>query len=619
MLWRLFESLIDCRRVMSTPFKVDIDDMEFVFFDQLQVADKLGATSQYADIDVDTYRQTFAEAKKVAEDVLSPINAVGDRQGCSLDDEGNVTTPEGFQHAWNTLAEGGWVAPSANPALGGVGLPKVVEMGTLEFFVSAACAFMMYPGLSAAAARVVEAFGDERYSDLVATKLFTGEWGGTMCLTESGAGSSVGDNRAKAVPAEGEEGVFLIEGEKIFISGGDHDLATNIVHLVLARTPGSPQGTKGLSLFVVPKFMFDFESGELGERNGAKVVGLEHKMGINGSATCTVAFGSDRPCRGWLIGQERQGIAHMFMMMNEARIGVAAQGSATSAAAYSFALQYARDRVQGTKLGQRDSEDGRVAIVHHPDVRRMLMTLKVISETSRSSCMRIAFMDDIIKTTQDEKLREKLEGRADLLIPILKAHLTDLSMEMASLAVQVYGGYGYTQEYPVEQLVRDAKIQAVYEGTNGIQAMDLLGRKLRVKNGALFMEWMSEAQNELKGGAEEGFTAQTASLGKAIGQLGACAMHLGKVAGGGDIDGAFVHAVPFLRAFGTVLLGMEALDQARVAKRLIDGGKETNLLKGKLANLDFYVAHLLPAATAFAKTVQSGDRSCLDESLFAAQ
>ena len=604
---------------MSTPFKVDIDDMEFVFFDQLQVADKLGATSQYADIDVDTYKQTFAEAKKVAEDVLSPINAVGDRQGCSLDDEGNVTTPEGFQHAWNTLAEGGWVAPSANPDLGGVGLPKVVEMGTLEFFVSAATAFMMYPGLSAAAARVVEAFGDERYGELVATKLFTGEWGGTMCLTESGAGSSVGDNRAKAIPAEGEEGVFLIEGEKIFISGGDHDLASNIVHLVLARTPGSPQGTKGLSLFVVPKFMFDFASGELGERNGAKVVGLEHKMGINGSATCTVAFGSDRPCRGWLIGKEREGISYMFKMMNEARIGVAAQGSATSAASYSFALQYARDRVQGTKLGQRDSEDGRVAIVQHPDVRRMLMTLKVISETSRSSCMRMAFFDDQIRTTEDEKLREKLEGRADLLIPILKAHLTDLSMEMASLAVQVYGGYGYTQEYPVEQLVRDAKIQAVYEGTNGIQAMDLLGRKMRVKNGALFMEWMGEAQGELKAGAEEGFEKQTASLGKAIGQLGACAMHLGKVAGGGDIDGAFVHAVPFLRAFGTVLLGMEALDQARVAKRIIDGGKDTNLLKGKLANLDFYVAHLLPAATAFAKTVQSGDRSCMDEYLFAAE
>ncbi len=604
---------------MSTPFKVDIDDMEFVFFDQLKVADKLGATQQYADIDVDTYKQTFAEAKKLAEDVLSPINAVGDRTGCTLDDAGNVTTPEGFQGAWTALAEGGWVAPSASPDLGGVGLPKTIEMGTLEFFVSAATAFMMYPGLSAAAARMVEAFGDERYKELVATKLFTGEWGGTMCLTESGAGSSVGDNRAKAVPSEDEDGVYLLEGEKIFISGGDHDLASNIMHLVLARTPGSPQGTKGLSLFLVPKFMFDLESGELGERNGAKVVGLEHKMGINGSATCTVAFGASGPCRGWLIGKEREGITHMFKMMNEARIGVAAQGAATSAAAYSYALQYARDRVQGTKLGQRDSEDGRVTIIEHPDVRRMLMTLKVISETSRSACMRIAFIDDQIRTTEDEKVRDKLEGRADLLIPILKAHLTDLSMEMASLAVQVYGGYGYTQEYPVEQLVRDAKIQAVYEGTNGIQALDLLGRKMRIKNGGLFMEWMGEAQADLKAGAEEGFAKQTESLGKAIGQLGACAMHLGKVAGGGNVDGAFVHAVPFLRAFGTVLLGMEALDQARVAKAMLDGGSENNLHKGKLANLDFYVAHILPAAIAFAKTVQSGDTSCMDDYLFAAE
>lgn len=604
---------------MSTPFKVDIDDMEFVFFDQLQVADKLGATQQYADIDVDTYKQTFAEAKKLAEDVLSPINAVGDRQGCKLDTDGNVTTPDGFQAAWSAVAEGGWVAPSANPDLGGVGLPKVVEVGTLEFFVSAAMAFMMYPGLSAAAARMVEAFGDSSYKDVVATKLFMGEWGGTMCLTESGAGSSVGDNRAKAVPSSDEDGVYLLEGEKIFISGGDHDLASNIVHLVLARTPGSPQGTKGLSLFLVPKFNFDFESGELGERNGAKVVGIEHKMGINGSATCTVAFGADGPCKGWLIGKEREGITQMFKMMNEARIGVALQGAATSASSYNYALQYARDRVQGTKLGQRDSEDGRVTIIQHPDVRRMLMTLKVVSETSRSACMRLAFMDDLVRTSDDEKVRDRLEGRSDLLIPVLKAHLTDLAMDMASLAVQVYGGYGYTQEYPVEQLVRDAKIQAVYEGTNGIQALDLLGRKMRVKNGALFMEWLGEAQGDLKAGAEEGFADQTALLGKAIGQLGACAMHLGKVAGGGDIDGAFVHAVPFLRAFGTVLLGMEALDQARVAKRQLDGGKETNLLKGKLANLDFYVAHLLPAAIAYAKTVQSGDRSCMDAFLFAAE
>ena len=604
---------------MSTPFKVDIDDMEFVFFDQFKVAEKLGATQQYADIDVDTYKQTFAEAKKLAEDVLNPINAVGDRQGCKLDPEGNVTTPDGFQAAWTAVAEGGWIAPSANPDLGGVGLPKTIEVATLEMFVSGAMAFMMYPGLSAAAARMVEAFGDEAYKELVATKLFTGEWGGTMCLTESGAGSSVGDNRAKAVPAEDEDGVYLLEGEKIFISGGDHDLAGNIVHLVLARTPGSPQGTKGLSLFLVPKFLFDFESGELGERNGAKVVGIEHKMGINGSATCTVAFGAEGPCKGWLIGKEREGIAQMFKMMNEARIGVAIQGAATSAASYSYALQYARERVQGTKLGQRDSEDGRVTIVQHPDVRRMLMTLKVISETSRSACMRLAFMDDQIRTADDEKVRDRLEGRADLLIPILKAHLTDLAMDMASLAVQVYGGYGYTQEYPVEQLVRDAKIQAVYEGTNGIQALDLLGRKMRIKNGALFMEWMGEAQGDLKAAGGEGFAAQAESLGKAVGQLGACAMHLGKVAGGGDIDGAFVHAVPFLRAFGTVLLGMEALDQARIAKKMMDGGADSKLLKGKLANLDFYVAHVLPAAVAYAKTVQSGDKSCMEDFLFAAE
>jgi alkylation response protein AidB-like acyl-CoA dehydrogenase len=602
------------RIAMSTPFRIDLDDLDFVFFEQLRAHERLAAVPEYADIDRDTYRATFEEAARLATQVLAPINKTGDREGCKLDGDGNVTTPKGYREAWRQMSEGGWIAPSAPQDLGGPGLPRVVSIAVNDMFIAACTAFMMYPGLTAAAARMMRGFGPEWMRALAARNLFTGKWSGTMCLTESGAGTSVGDNRARATATD-EEGVYLLEGEKIFISGGDSDLAENVIHFVLARTADAPGGTKGLSLFVVPKFVFDAD-GKLGERNGAKVVGLEHKMGINGSATCTLALGSDRPCKAWIVGKEREGISLMFHMMNEARIGVAGQGIAIAGAAYNYAVQYAKDRVQGTKLTKRDSDAERVAIVEHPDVRRMLLTLKVVSETMRSAVVRMVLNHDIARTTKDEALKTKLEQRLDLLIPVLKAHCTDMGFEMATMAVQVYGGYGYIGEYPVEQLVRDAKIQSIYEGTNGVQALDLLGRKMRAQGGALFMSWMTEAQSELAEAAKEGFGPQTEAIGKAVGQLGACAMHLGKLAGAGNIDGAFIHAVPLLQVFGTVLLALEALDQARVAKRLIAERGESPRLKAKLLGLDFYVAHLLPVATARAKTVQSGDESCLDRDLF---
>ncbi len=599
---------------MSTPFTVDLDDLDFIFFEQLRAHERLASYAPYADLDADTYRATFAEAARLATGVLHPINRTGDREGCKLDGEGNVTTPKGYRNAWKQMADGGWIAPSAPEDLGGPGLPRCVTMAVNDMFDAACTAFMMYPGLTAAAGRVVRAFGPEATRDLVARRLFTGQWSGTMCLTEAGAGSSVGDNRARATASE-EPGVWLLEGEKIFISGGDNDLVENIVHLVLARTPGSPNGTKGLSLFLAPKYIFD-GAGTLGERNGAKVVGIEHKMGINGSATCTLALGSDRPCKAWLVGKEREGIALMFHMMNEARIGVAGQGCAIAGAAYGYALAYARERVQGTGLAKRDSDEERVRITAHPDVRRMLMTLKVVAETMRSACIKLVLLHDIGRNTSDENERLRCEARQDLLIPVLKAHCTDLGFEMAALAVQVYGGYGYVGEYPVEQLVRDAKIQSIYEGTNGIQALDLLGRKMRAHGGKHFMEWMTESQQELAQAAAEGFAVQGDAIGKALAQLGACAMHLGKVAGGGNVDGAFVYAVPFLKTFGVVVLALEALEQARVAKRAIGARGETPALRAKLLGLDFYVSHLLPAAVATAKTVQSGDESCLDPVMF---
>lgn len=598
---------------MSLPHTIDLEDIRFVLFDQFDVDSALSGIDKYADFDQDTYDAMLEEAARIAAEVLHPINAIGDREGCHLDGDGNVTTPDAFKPAWKTVTEGGWVSVQAPPEAGGMGLPSTIGMAVIEMFAGAAMAYWMYPGLAAAAANVLYRHGPEGKRVEWAGRMFSGEWGGTMCLTESGAGSDVGENRCKATPLDGED-AYHLEGEKIFISGGDQDLTSNIVHLVLARTPDSPPGTKGLSLFAVPKFLVN-DDGSLGERNDAKVVGLEHKMGINGSSTCTLALGSQSTCRGWIVGEEHQGMKLMFLMMNEARIGVGAQGVAIAGTAYQYALSYAKERVQGAAVENfREEYPARVPITVHPDVRRMLMTMKVLSETSRSLLYRLGARHDIAEN--DPSQHDKLMGRVDLLTPILKAHCSDIGFEVAAMGVQVLGGYGYTGEYPSEQLVRDAKIMSVYEGTNGIQAMDLLGRKLRIKNGALFMEWMQDVQAEVAKGAEVGFGEEAEALGKSIQALGAATMHLGGMAGSGNLRGAMLQAYPYLKMFGTVQLGIEAMQQARVAKQKIDASGETAHLKGKVLNLKFYVNHILPQAVALGKTVRSGDESALDEILF---
>ncbi|MEZ4453469.1 MAG: acyl-CoA dehydrogenase [Nannocystaceae bacterium] len=599
----------------STSFSVDLHDIRFVLFDQHQLHERVRSFARYRDLDRDIYEATLEEAARISTTVLGPINRPGDRRGCTLDGEGNVTTPPGYREAWKVIAEGGWVAVSADAEHGGGGLPFPIATAVNEMFCGACTAFTMYPGLTAGAARVLLRYFDPSRGPAIAEKMFRGDWSGTMCLTESGAGSSVGDNRCRATPTD-EDGVFLLEGEKIFISGGDHDMAENIIHLVLARTPDAGTGTKGLSLFMVPKFEFDADL-KIGARNGAHVLGIEHKMGINGSSTCTLGLGSRSPCKGWLIGNECQGIELMFTMMNEARIGVAVQGQSIACAAYNYALAYAKERVQGTALRDyKNAEAQRVTIVHHADVRRMLMLLKVHAETMRSLCTRLALYAEIAEHGEDEAEVTRLRGRVDLLVPILKGLCTDLGYEMATVAVQVYGGYGYTAEFPVEQLVRDAKIMSIYEGTNGIQALDLLGRKMRIGSGALFIDWMQETESFLRGAAKAGLIAQSAALSKAVQSLAATAMHLANLGRTRKIDTAMLQATPFLRMFGLVLLGVEAIDQALIAKRRIDAGDESTFAKGKLLNLDFYVSSVLPQAIALAKVIQSGDETCLDPSLF---
>lgn len=598
----------------STKFTADIEDIHFVLFDQLDLAGALKEIPKYADFDRDTCETLVGGAYDLAREVLAPINGPGDRIGCSVDGDGNVTTPPGFKEAWDAMAEGGWMAVSAPAEVGGTGAPAAIALATTELFSGAAMAFQMYPGLTGAAARVIHPFGPAGRNKEVAAKMFAGEWAGTMCLTEADAGSSVGDNRCRAWPVG--DGVFELEGEKIFISSGDHDLATNICHLVLAKLPDAEAGTKGLSLFLVPKFWFELDL-ELKERNGAYVVSIEEKMGIHGSATCVLALGKRGPCRGWMIGNPGEGMELMFHMMNEARIGVALQGLSTAAAAYQYSRSYAHERVQGTSIKDfKDANAPRVPIVSHPDVRRMLMFQKVHVETMRSLIYRMGHRLDMAESSGDRVAGEKLRGQIDLMVPILKAYCTDIGFDVAVTAVQIFGGYGYIGEYPVEQLVRDGKIMSIYEGTNGIQAMDLLGRKMRIGSGALFMEWMQDVQKLLAKASKEGFESEADAIGKAVNALAASAMHLGGLGMQRRLDAAMVQAVPFLRTFGTIALAVEAVVQARVAQRLIAERGETELLVGKLLNLRFYVRNILPSAVATAKAIQTADETCLDPRLF---
>ena len=590
----------------ATGYTVDLRDIRFVLFEQLKVQDL--EFEKFEDFDEEMYTSVLEEAERVAAEVCWPVNGPGDRQACRLDSEGNVTTPDGYPEAWKTLSEGGWIGYASPAEHGGIGLPDPVAMAVGEVFTGACPAIGAYAGLSRGVANVLIHYGDEWMIEKCAEPLNSGVMGGTMCLTEAGAGSSVGDNRCKATPTD-EDGVFLLEGEKIFITGGDQDLTHQIVHLVLARLPGAPEGTKGLSIFLVPKYDFD-----TGERNDAKVVGIEHKMGINGSATSTLALGANGPCKGYIIGRVGGGMRIMFHLMNEARIAVGIQGVSSAAAAYQNALHYARERIQGTNIkqfGQPGAEQ--VTINKHPDVRRMLMDMRVRVELLRSMCYTTALRLCQAENAEDQNALALVE----LMTPICKSYASDLGYQVTVDAMQVFGGYGYIQEYPVEQHARDSKIASIYEGTNGIQAMDLLGRKMRAQKGMVFMKWLGEANKDIARAKGCDSTADLAvHVEKCVGQLGATAMHLSGLAMGGNLEGAMVQAMPFLNLFGAVVLGVHALEQAVVAQEAIDGGSTDPFYQGKVLNARYYVANHLPQAVALAKSIQAGDDSCLDEVLF---
>ncbi len=604
----------------ATAYSADLRDIRFVLYEQLDVIGRLAAFEKHADLDRELVDTLIDEAYRIASEVLGPINAAGDTHGCKLDGEGNVTTPPGYKEAWGIVSEGGWNGFAAPPEHGGMGMPIALDVMLGEFWTGACVAFSMYGGLSRGAANVLVDNAPQWIRDVACERIYSGEWTGTMCLTEPGAGSDVGSNRARALPTDDPD-VFEITGEKIFISCGDSEFSTNVTHLVLARMPDAPDGTRGLSIFMVPKYLFDAD-GNLGERNGAYVEAIEHKMGIAGSATCTISFGARSPCKGWLLGKAGQGMKIMFQMMNEARLLVAVQGLAGAATAYEMSKAYTKERVQGTDLGDLGNDAAKaVTIVSHPDVRRMLMWQKVHVETMRSLCYKTALRIDIAHNETDPDKRREATGYVELMTPVLKAYCSDKGFDSAVIGLQCYGGYGYIKEYPLEQIVRDTKIASIYEGTNGIQAMDLVGRKMQKGSGVLFMNWLAEVNAELDRAREiESLAGVVAAVEKARDALGASAMHLGGLGMQGNIKGAMLQASSFLDQFGCTALAVEALEQARMATLAMEkadiSDSDRRYYKGKLLNARFYADNVLPRAIAVGKVIRSNDESCMDESLF---
>lgn len=554
---------------------------------------------QFEEAGEDLVQAVLEEAGKLAGDVIAPTNTIGDAEGAEL--SGNdVKTPDAFKPMHQAFVEGGWSTLSADPELGGQGLPASLEIAVTEMVTSANMAYSLQPLLTSGAIQAIDAHASEELRQTYLPKMITGEWSGAMNLTEPSAGSDVGALRAKA--EKQPDGTYLISGQKIYITWGEHDLCDNIIHLVLARLPDSPPGTKGISMFIVPKFLVN-EDGSLGARNDVSCVSIEHKLGIHASPTCTMAFGENGNCVGYLVGEENCGMRNMFTMMNHARIGVGLQGVAIAERAYQQSVGFAQDRVQSAAIGAKSRES--VAIINHPDVRRMLMTIRATAEAARAIIYRNVWALDRVHSSTDKAEKAKAVGEADLLTPISKAYATDIGVEAASLAVQIHGGMGFVEETGVAQHYRDARIAPIYEGTNGIQALDLAGRKLNAEGGAhwrALIEEMRAAAHDL-GRSMEG---SKSVLLEGIDALEEAAKTLFSNGFEQIVDTA-AGATPYLRLFGTVL-GAHLLTQQAVEaeRRLASNEGNPSFLKSKITVARFYVEQILPSATALLGPIRAG-------------
>ncbi len=572
----------------------DRRDVDFVLHEQLEVG-TLSEHDKFVEFNSKTVDMIVKEARNLALKEILPTREIGDREGVKFD-SGKVTVPDEFHRAYDLFKEGEWVAMTEDPDWGGQGMPRTVALAAADYFNGANYAFMMYPGLTHGAGKLVEAFGTDQQKALFLKKMYTGEWTGTMLLTEPEAGSDVGALTTTAV--KNDDGTYSITGNKIFISSGEHDMADNIIHPVLARIEGAPEGTKGISLFLVPKFRVN-DDGSLAEFNDVVCTGIEEKMGIHGNSTCSLTLGGKGACVGSLLGEENKGMRAMFLMMNEARLLVGMQGFACASASYINAINYARERVQGKNLMSfADKDAPSVPIIQHPDVRRQLLTMKAYVEGMRSLLYYVANCDDQIDITDDEDVKAKYHGIVDVLIPLAKGYVTDRAYDVCNMGMQVYGGYGYIKDYPQEQLVRDCRITMIYEGTNGIQAMDLLGRKLGMNEGRPIMDLMGEIQKVIAQAKENPALAELGKkLEEALNKLGEVAMHMGAMAMSAKALDAFAFAYPFMEVAGDVVMAWMLLWRAVIAARNLDKGakkKDVAFYEGQVKNAEFFIDAMLP-------------------------
>src|SRR3979490_2648414 len=586
-------------------YKPPLGAVSFLLNVVLQVA-RYDNLPGFSDASADVREAILNEAAKLAEEVLQPLNRVGDLEGCTRQNDGSVTTPKGFKEAFKQVAEGGWLGLSAPTEYGGQGLPVTLSQVVNEFQISANMAFSMYGGLTMGATAALIVHGKPEQKKMFVPKWVGGQWTGTMNLTEPQCGTDLGLLRTKAVKQA--DGSYKLTGTKIFISAGEHDLADNIIHLVLARIEGAPAGIKGVSLFVVPKILVNAD-GSLGARNGVSCGSIEHKMGIHGNSTCVMNYDG---ATGWLIGEENKGMQGMFVMMNEARLGVAVQGLAQSEVAYQNAVTYARERLQGrARGGAKAPESPADPIIVHPDVRRVLLTIRAFNEAARAMVIWTALKSDVAHRSSDPKDRQEADDHMGLMTPVMKGVMTDVGFSNAVLAQQMFGGHGYIAEHGMEQFVRDARIAMIYEGANAIQALDLVGRKLPKDGGRALQAFFGECSAYLKEtSADETMKPYAGPLATALGHLQQATMWFMQNAPAKP-DNAGAGATDYMHLFGLVALGLMWCRIAQAAQQKLAAGAYDRM-SAKLVTGRFFVERLLPETGAHLARIQAGAASTME-------
>ena len=588
----------------------DRRDVDFVLHEQLEV-EKLSWEEAFAEFNRKTVDLIVSEARNLAIKEMLPSAKDGDEQGCIFD-KGQVKVPKSFHKLYRLYREGEWIAMCDATEYGGQAMPASVALAAMDYFNAANLPFTMNGILTHGAGKLVEIFGTEKQKALFLKKMYSGQWGGTMLLTEPEAGSDVGALTTTAV--QNDDGTYSISGSKIFISNGEHDLVENIVHPVLARIEGAPAGTAGISLFLVPKCRVN-DDGSLGDFNDVVCTGIEKKMGIHGCPTCSLTLGGKGQCRGTLLGEVNKGMRAMFVMMNDARLNVGVQALGCASASFMNALAHARERVQGRALQASSKDASGVPIIQHPDVRRMLLTMKAYTEGMRSILYYIGYCEDMRRINTDPEEMARYQGLVDVLIPIAKGYVTDRAFDVCNLGVQIYGGYGYTKEYPQEQLLRDCKITHIYEGTNGIQAMDLLGRKLGLNKGQAFRDLLEEMRSGVADAQElDDMKGQASDLAGLIDKLQEVALHL-TAASSKKMANAFAMAYPFMEVVGDTVMAWMLIWRATIAQRSMERGtkkKDIAFYKGQIKSTRYFINTVLPVTTGKLNAILHDDGTVVD-------